>query len=437
MKRVPPSERTKEAIRTLLSEGSKEDPRIDLVHLAVRRIVEEALEAEMRDKLGRDYYQRKSTGQRGYRNGYREGSLATAEGEIRFAVPQVRDLEGGSESRVRAQLGGRTAELERLATEMYARGLSTRDIEDAFRNDEGTSLLSRSAVSEVTEALWKEYEAFAQRDLSEFDIAYLFVDGVAERLHEAAQREAVLVAWAITGEGRRVLLHLAPGTKESTSCVRAFFEDMKRRGLRDPIAATTDGAPGLIRAVEECFTVSLRQRCLAHRMRNIMDKLPSDARSEFKDAASAAYNAPNAAMAAVLRNEVVATYGQKYPSAVACFEDDFDACIAHLSCPPKHRRVVRTTNLLERLFVEERRRMRAARPISGEHAVLKLMFGALIRHMGTRKRNMGIDMTEFERRQLAALREQLEGRHKQRNSPIIKPQHPNAAPSRVSSSAKT
>jgi transposase-like protein len=435
MKRVPPSERTKEAIRTLLTEGSKEDPRVELVHLAVRRIVEEALEAEMRDKLGRDYYQRKSAGQRGYRNGYREGSLATAEGEVRYAVPQVRDMQGGSESRVRTQLGARTGELERLATEMYARGLSTRDIEAVFRDDDGASLLSRSAVSEVTEALWKEYEAFAQRDLSEFDIAYLFVDGVAERLHEAAKREAVLVAWAITCEGRRVLLHLAPGTKESTDCVRAFFEDMKRRGLHDPIVVTTDGAPGLIRAVEEVFTASLRQRCLAHRMRNIVDKLPDDARAEFKEAASAAYNAPSAAMAAMLRQEVVRTYERLYPSAVTCFQDDFDACTAQLSCPPKHRRIVRTTNLLERIFVEERRRMRAAQPISGEHAVLKLMFGALIRHMS--RRNQGIDITAFERRQLLALREQLERRHKEKHSPVIKSQQPAAAPSRVSSIART
>ncbi len=434
MKRVPPSERTKEAIRTLLSEGSKEDPRIELVHLAVRRIVEEALEGEMRDKLGRDYYARKSAGQRGYRNGYREGSLATAEGEVRYAVPQVRDLEGGSESRVRAQLGGRTAELERLGVEMYARGLSTRDIESVFRDADGASLLSRSAVSEVTEALWKEYEAFAQRDLGEFDVLYMFVDGVAERVHEGAPREAVLVAWAITREGRRVLLHLAPGTKESTECVRAFFHDMKRRGLRDPIVVTTDGAPGLIRAVEECFPISLRQRCLAHRMRNIVDKLPEEARAEFKAAAAAAYNAPSAAMAAVLRKQVVEAYERLYPSAVACFEDDFDACIAQLSCPPKHRRVVRTTNLLERLFVEERRRMRAARPISGEHAVLKLMFAALIRDMSNKK---GIEISEFEQRQLTALREQLEKRHNEKHSPAVKPQHPSAAPSRVSSTTKT
>ena len=87
---------------------------------------------------------------------------------------------------------------------------STRDIEAAFRDAEGRSLLSRTAVSQVTERLWQEYEGFATRDLSEFAVAYLFVDGVAERLHAGMPREAVLCAWGITEEGRKVLLHLAP-----------------------------------------------------------------------------------------------------------------------------------------------------------------------------------------------------------------------------------
>jgi putative transposase len=96
----------------------------------------------------------------------------------------------------------RTSELERLAVEMYARGLSTRDIEAAFRDrDTGKLLLSRTAVSEVTERLWAEYEAFATRDLAEFPLVYLFVDGIAERLHASERREAVLCAWGICADG--------------------------------------------------------------------------------------------------------------------------------------------------------------------------------------------------------------------------------------------
>src|SRR5260370_32368456 len=114
MKRLPPSERTKEAIRTLFSEGSKEEPRMELVQLAVRRIVEEALEAETRDRLGRDYYERRAGRQRGYRNGYREGSLSSAEGEVRYSGPQLRDVPGGSESPVPGGSARRRAQVEAL-----------------------------------------------------------------------------------------------------------------------------------------------------------------------------------------------------------------------------------------------------------------------------------------------------------------------------------
>src|SRR5438105_3846264 len=149
---------------------------------------------------------------------------------------------------------------------------ASRGIEAAFRDARGASQLSRTAVSQVTERLWQEYEAFAGRDLSEFAVAYFFVDGVAERLHAGLPREAVLCAWGITEDGRKVLLHLAPGTKEDTASCTAFFEDLKRRGLADPLLAVTDGAPGLIRAAETCFPRALRQRCLVHRMRNLRSK---------------------------------------------------------------------------------------------------------------------------------------------------------------------
>jgi transposase-like protein len=273
--RIPASEQTHQRLEALLKDGVADgDARSELFKLAVRKIVEEALEAEVSDVLGRGYYESGAEPGRGYRNGTRRSRLRTAEGAIEYGVPQVADRTDPFVSRIRAGLAGRTAELERLAVELFARGLSTRDIEAAFRDADGQSLLSRTAVSQVTERLWQEYEAFATRDLSEFGVAYLFVDGVAERLHAGMPREAVLCAWGITDDGRKVLLHLAPGTKEDTASCTAFFEDLKRRGLADPLLVVTDGAPGLIRAVETCFPRALRQRCLAHRMRNLRGKVP-------------------------------------------------------------------------------------------------------------------------------------------------------------------
>src|SRR4029077_7043263 len=241
--RIPASERTSQKLDALLSQGvADNDARAELLKLAVRKIVEEALEAEVAEAVGRGYYEAGAAPGAGYRNGYRRGRLRTAEGAIEYGVPQVADRAEPFVSRVRAGLAGRTAELEQLAVEMSARGLSTRDIEAAFRDASGASVLSRTAVSQVTERLWQEYEALATRDLSASAVAYFFVDGGAERLHAGLPREAVLCAGGITEDGRKVLLHLAPGTKEDTASCTAFFEDLKRRGLVDPPSPTAPRA---------------------------------------------------------------------------------------------------------------------------------------------------------------------------------------------------
>jgi putative transposase len=167
-----------------------------------------------------------------------------------------------------------------------------RDIEDAFRDESGRLLLSRTAVSQLGERLWEDYQAFAKREFSEYAIIYLFVDGIAERLRPGARREPVLAAWGYTAEGRRILLHLMAGSKEDAETVTAFFEDMKMRGLNDPLLVTSDGATGIIKAIEVCFPRAARQRCLAHRMRNPAAKVPEDVWPEFKARVHAAYQAP-------------------------------------------------------------------------------------------------------------------------------------------------
>jgi transposase-like protein len=346
--------------------------------------------------------------------------MKTAEGMVEFAAPQVRDTAEPFASAIRQNLAGRTGALEDLAVELYARGLSTRDIEDAFTDEAGRRLLSRAAVSEITERLWSEYEAFTRRDLGEHRIVYLFVDGIAERLRAGQAREPVLAAWGIGEDGRKVLLHLMAGSKEDTETVRAFFQDMRVRGLGDPLLVVSDGAPGIIRAIEECFPRSARQRCLAHRMRNLAVKVPTDLWPEFKARASACYQAPSRAIARELAKGMRTDYGAVLPSAVACFEDDFEACIAHLRLPVTHRRSTRTTNLLERLFVEERRRLKIIPNGFGEKPVLKLMFGALVR---AAERWRGLRFTEFELRQIAAVRKDLDAEYEAAITRSDRPSH--------------
>jgi len=320
-----------------------------------------------------------------------------------------------------------------LAVEMYARGLSTRDIEAVFADADGRSLLSRTAVSEITERLWAEYEAFASRDLSELAVTYRFVDGIAERLHLGQPREAVLAAWCILSDGKKALLHLAPGTKEDTASCREFFQELRRCGLPDALLVASDGAPGMIRAIEECLPRSIRQRCLAHKMRNLQSKMPEDVWPEFKVRAAACYQAASPALARLLRDDLATTYSKDLPSAVACLDDDFEACIAHLRFPLGHRRVIRTTNLLERLFGEARRRTKVIPHAFGERAVLKLVYAALIR---AAERWRGIRITEFERRQLKAIRDEIDHDFTARNAPATGAMV-TAAPTRLSSTDRT
>jgi len=291
-------------------------------------------------------------------------------------------------------------------------------------------VLSKSAVSAVTERLWEDYQAFASRDLSGHAVWYLFVDGIAERLHLGQPREAVMAAWGITSCGAKVLLGLLPGTKEDTVSCKEFLRDLKSRGLVDPVLVATDGAPGLIRAVEEVFPRSLRQRCLAHRVRNLQSKVPEERWREFKALAQGSYQSSSPVLARLARDEFVKRFEKELPSATKCFLDDFEACIAHLRLPIAHRRAIRTTNLLERLFGEERRRTKVIPHAFGERAVLKLMYASLIRASQSWRR---IVVSEFEQHQIEDLRKELDEEFRQRTTSTVT----TASRSRLSSKIET
>jgi putative transposase len=161
--------------------------------------------------------------------------------------------------------------------------------------------------------------------------------------------------------------------------------------------------------------------------------VPEDQWPEFKAHAIACYQAASPALARLLRDNMMSTYGAALPSALACLQDDFEACIAHLRFPLAHRRAIRTTNMLERLFGEERRRTKVIPHAFGERAVPKLMYAALIR---AAERWRGLRMTEFERRQLTAIRSELNRAHAERTAPIVSA-NVTASPTHLSSTSRT
>lgn len=409
MNRIPPSERIQKQIDALLEgEWANGDELVTkLILLGAQHLGQEMLEQEVTDYLGRGHYERSEEGEEhlGYRNGYRSANMDTAEGRVQLQVPQVRESAEPYRSRLVDFLRGNSDVLERLAIEMYTRGLSTRDIEDAFREVTGDLLLSRTAVSAITDQLWADYQAFSERDLSCFEVEYLFLDGVYESLRRlAGLKEGVLVAWGVCRDGQKVLLHMAVGNKESYTSWQDFIRDMQGRGLPAPILVATDGAPGLIRAVDEAWPNSLRQRCLAHKIRNVVDKVPDNAREEVKAMVHSTYYAPNREVGEMIAKDLLQRYQDLYPSAMKSFTDDLEACWSYLRCPAVHHRRIRTTNLLERAFVEQKRRTKTIPGFWTEKSCLKLVFATLWQ---TSQRWRGVRMSEFEQQQLLQLRAEL------------------------------
>jgi putative transposase len=407
MAKVAPSVIAREQLNDLLGGAASRETNVIsvLVGLVTRLVVQELVEGEQADFLGgRGRYARREDGQVGSRNGYQPGRVRTAEGAIGVQVPQVRGTEAPFRSSLMSFLDGNSDVLDRLVTEMYARGLSTRDVEDAFRDATGELLISKSAVSEITDRLWEDYQAFTSRDLSGIEVEYLFVDAVFEALRRHGAKEAVLVCWCIATDGRKHLLHLGVGNKESEACWTEFFRGMLGRGLRLPTTATSDGAPGLVKAIEVCFPTTLRIRCWFHRLANIRAKLPAEIAGEVLAHVYAVRDAPTLDAARAAADRFTNTYARTYPAAVACFTDDLDALLNIHRVPVRHRIRVRTTNLCERSFVEERRRTKVIPRFTDEKAAMKLVFATLVR---AADRWCRVSVSDLERHQLKLLRAEL------------------------------
>ena len=379
MKRIPPSVRVREELSELLREGTEAHPLDALLTLSGRLLLQEALEGELTAYLGRAALPQGRRGRPGWRNGYEPRRLRTAEGALLVHLPQVRGTEEPFRSRLAEGLARGSARLEGLVAQMYLRGLSTRDVEAALREATGERVLSRSAVSRVTESLSADFEAFRRRDLSALAVVYLFLDALYLPLRQGSgEKEGVLCAYGVLEDGKKVLLGLALGSRESHDAWLAFLHDLAERGLKEPLLVCSDGNPGLRRALREVFPRALKQRCQVHKMRNILAKLPRQARAELKRLVRRVFTAASFEEGLRRDKSLVARFKGRFPSAMEALEKDLEESLAHLKCPREHHRYLRTTNLLERLIGEGRRRAKVIPRFPGEQARLKLLYATLV-----------------------------------------------------------
>jgi putative transposase len=226
----------------------------------------------------------------------------------------------------------------------------------------------------------EEYERFTNRDLSCFNVEYLFLDAIYEPMrHYGNTREGILCAWGITRNGNRVLLHMGLGNKESYENWLEFLRDMVKRGLPTPVSITSDGAGGLIKVIDQMWNKSLHIKCWAHKKRNFLQKVASEELSEIRASLDAVMLAPDYATGQQAANKFIEKYEKIYPSAGCSFKDDLEASLAHLKMPEIHRKYVRTKKLIERSFEEERRRTKVIPRFFNEKSDLKLAFSVLWR----------------------------------------------------------
>jgi putative transposase len=216
---------------------TSEDPLGEAARRGAQLILQRQLEREVDDFLGRKRYKRSPEGAlSGYRNGYEPKRVHTAEGTVELQVPQLRDNLEPFESMWLRSIGKRSKRLLELVPMLYVKGMSQRDIEDALIDALGVEGTGRSVINEVCKGLRADFERWQDRDLSDLGVMYLFLDGVYLKLRPEDKRAiAVLCAYGIRWDGKKVLLHLSIGDKESAACWEAFLEDMRQRGLGEPL----------------------------------------------------------------------------------------------------------------------------------------------------------------------------------------------------------
>ena len=391
--RVSPTDRIHARIDDLFAQDG-ELPEIleDVARLGARLLLQAALEAEVTEFLGRDRYQRAAAcgdARPGSRNGYRDVTVKSAAGPVTLSRPKLRGTTEAFASRLFGAHVTKTNALESLVIASFVRGLSVRDVEATLAEALGDqAAISKSTVSVVCQAIRDEYQAWARRRLDGITLDYLYLDASFFRMHPGSPAEPVLAAWGITTGGKPAFIGLAPGTGESADAWADFLADLKDRGLPSPLLIISDGAPGLIAAIEQAFPRALRQRCLIHRARNILAKVPAGMQAEVKDGYWAIFDTeelttpPGPRLTEIIDariTEMAARYAATYPSAMKCLTTDREGLTAYLRFPAEHHHRIRHSNFIERTFGETRRRTKVIGRLPGETSCLTLVWAVLDR----------------------------------------------------------
>ncbi len=362
-----------------------DDPISDILRNGARKLLAQALEAEIESFLSQYADFKDDQGRkRVTRNGYLpEREIQTGIGQVPVKVPRVRDRQADNESgRIRFSSCilppylRKTKSIEELIPWLYLKGISTGDFSEALSALVGKDApgLSASTISRLKDVWQQDFEQWQNRDLSDKRYAYIWADGIYCNVR-MEERQCLLVIIGATKDGKKELVALESGLRESELSWSEVLVDLKRRGLtQPPELAVGDGALGFWKALAKVYDNTRWQRCWVHKTANVLNKLPKSLQTKAKKKLHQIWMAPDKDEAQKHFDDFISIYGTKYPKAVECLEKDREVLLTFYDFPAEHWRHIRTTNPIESTFSTVRLRTAKVRSCFSAKTVLTMAF---------------------------------------------------------------
>jgi putative transposase len=357
----------------------------EIVRDGARRMLAAALQAEVSAYIDAHADDLDSDGHRlVVRNGsHQPREVMTAAGVVPVRAPRVNDKRVDAETGERKRFSSailpawsrkspRVAEVLPL---LYLHGLSTSDFAPALEQFLGSGAgLSAAAITRLTSQWQDDATAFGERSVAEVDYVYVWVDGIHLKVRLEQDKVCLLVMIGVRADGRKELIALSDGFRESTESWADLLRSCKRRGMRAPVLAVGDGALGFWAAVREVFPDTREQRCWFHVQANVLNALPKSAQPGAKAALAEIYNAEDREHALTAARAFAADYGAKWPKAVAKITDNLDVLLEFYNYPAEHWVHLRTTNPIESTFATVRLRQRVTKGPGSRAAGVAMAF---------------------------------------------------------------
>jgi transposase-like protein len=356
-----------------------------IVRDGARRMLAEALQAEVDAYIAQFTGERDENGRRlVVRNGsHQPREVLTSAGAVAVVAPRVNDRRTDPDTGERARFASailpawcrKTPKITEVLPLLYLHGLSTGDFVPALGQFLGsTAGLSAPVITKLTETWKAEQRTFAARDLSGVDYVYLWADGIHVNIRLEEHKLCLLVMIGVRADGRKELVALSDGYRESVESWADLLRDCARRGMRAPVLAVGDGALGFWGALREVFPQAREQRCWFHKIANVLGALPKSAHPGAKKALAEIWNAEDRRHALDAVKSFEAAYGAKFPKAVAKITDDVEVLLAFYDYPAEHWIHLRTTNPIESTFATVRHRTKITRGPGSRAAGLAMAF---------------------------------------------------------------